>query len=228
MRKISHNPCEGVELPKLKKYQASIYDADGIRTVLDAARNTSIYPLVLLAVSVGLRRGELCGLKWEHIDLDGKVIHIQENRVMAYGEAITKEPKTASGKRDICIGEEVVSALRAAYAQYCSNRAVYGKAFLDEGYVICQEDGKPYRPDSLTQKWERFVRANNLPAIRLHDLRHSNASALIAAGVSPKVVQERLGHSDVTTTLNIYTHITPVMDQAAAETLDSLIFPDRG
>ena len=224
LRKIAHNPCEGVELPKLKKYQASIYDADGIRKLLDVAKGTNIYTLVVLAVSVGLRRGELCGLKWEYIDLDQSVIHVRENRVMAYGKAYTKDPKTASGKRDVSIGAEVVNILKEAYAQYCTNRNLFGKGFHDEGYVICQENGKPYRPDSLTQKWERFVEANNLPHIRLHDLRHSNASALIAAGVSAKVVQERLGHSDVTTTLNIYTHVTPVMNQAAANTLDSIIF----
>ena len=224
LRMIPLNPCDGVELPKLKKYQANIYDSDGIRKVLDVAKNTSIYLLVLLAATVGLRRGELCALKWEHIDLEHRIIHIRENRVLAYGKTITKAPKTVSGSRDISIGEEVVKALNKAYADYCSNRNLFGNAFFDDGYVICQENGKPYRPDSLTQKWERFVMENNLPPIRLHDLRHSNASALIAAGVSPKVVQERLGHSDVTTTLNIYAHITPVMDQAAADKLDSIIF----
>ena len=90
-------------------------------------------------------------------------------------------------------------------------------------FVIHQEDGSPFKPDSMTRKWARFLEANNLPKIRLHDLRHSNATALIQAGVSPKVVQQRLGHSDVNITLNTYTHVLPEMDIEAAEKLDAIL-----
>ena len=96
--------------------------------------------------------------------------------------------------------------------------------FRDLGFVICKEDGTPYRPDSLTQKWERFTERNNLPHIKLHGLRHTNATALIAAGISPKVVQQRLGHADVSITLNTYTHVLPSMDKEAAEKLDNILF----
>jgi len=88
-----------------------------------------------------------------------------------------------------------------------------------------KKDGSPYHPDSITQKWERFTAKNGLPPVRLHDLRHSNATALIQAGVSPKVVQQRLGHSDINITLNTYTHVLPEMDQEAASTIDNLLFP---
>jgi integrase len=97
----------------------------------------------------------------------------------------------------------------------------YGCQNLD--LVVRQEDGSPVKPDSMTQKWERFLKKYNLPKIRLHDLRHSNATALIQAGVSPKVVQQRLGHSDVNITLNTYTHVLPEMDIEAAEKLDDII-----
>ena len=103
------------------------------------------------------------------------------------------------------------------------------KVFTSGGYVqnlnfvIHQDDGSPIKPDSMTRKWTRFLETHNLPRIRLHDLRHSNATALIQAGVNPRVVQQRLGHSDVNITLNTYTHVLPEMDIDAAEKLDAIL-----
>ena len=96
--------------------------------------------------------------------------------------------------------------------------------FKNLGYVLCIENGEPFHPDSITQRWERFIAKHHLPSIRLHDLRHSNATALIAAGVSPKIVQHRLGHANVNITLNTYTHVLPSMDDDAAEKLDNALF----
>lgn len=101
---------------------------------------------------------------------------------------------------------------------------MFGAKFRDDDHVVRQKDGRPLCPDSMTQKWESFLERNNLPHIRLHDLRHSHATALIQAGVSPKVVQQRLGHANVSITLNIYTHVLPGMDQEAAAKIDNLIF----
>ena len=95
--------------------------------------------------------------------------------------------------------------------------------FQNLNFVIRQEDGSPLHPDSMTRKWLRFLKDNDLPHIRLHDLRHSNATALIQAGVNPRVVQQRLGHSDVNITLNTYTHVLPEMDVDAAEKLDAIM-----
>ena len=99
----------------------------------------------------------------------------------------------------------------------------YGCGFQNLNFVIHKEDGSPFCPDSMSQKWRRFLDEHDLPKISLHDLRHSNATALIRAGVNPKVVQQRLGHSDVNITLNTYTHVLPEMDIEAAEKLDSIM-----
>ena len=96
--------------------------------------------------------------------------------------------------------------------------------FKNCGYVICKEDGTPYHPDSLTQKWERFTKRSGIRHIKLHGIRHTHATALMAAGVNPKVVQQRLGHSDVSITLNTYTHVLPSMDKEAAEKIDNILF----
>lgn len=227
---IPHNPSDGVELPKLIRPQTEVYD-DGLRKrAMQAAQGTDMYLILLLELTVGLRRGELVALKWCNIDLDSQILYVRENTVNKHRTAdtpstvITKMPKTTAGKRDISIGPEVVAVLRQAKTEYDRDRDKWGAGFHDDGYVIRQENGKPFRPDSITQKWLRFEKKHNLPHMKFHGLRHSNATAMIEAGISPKVVQQRLGHADVTTTLNIYTHVLPSMDQAAASKLDDIFF----
>ena len=128
---------------------------------------------------------------------------------MVNGEngVILKSPKSESGIRDIRLGNDVMSVLKEARLQYMTDAFTYGVGFQNLGFVIRQEDGSPFKPDSMTQKWERFLKTHSLPKIRLHDLRHSCASLLIAQGVDIKVIQEWLGHSSIATTGNIYGHL---------------------
>lgn len=223
LKEILYNPCEGVELPKQKKYRAKVYDTKTIHEILDIAKGSDIYLAILILTTVGLRRGELLALRWENIDFDKQIIKVRENMVRGEDGFILKAPKTEAGIRDIHIGKDLVEILKEAHTQYKVDRMRYGLGFQDLGFVIRQEDGSPLHPDSMTRKWIRFIKANDLPQIRLHDLRHSNATALIRAGVSPKVVSERLGHADVSITLSTYTHVLPDMDAAAADKLDEIL-----
>lgn len=223
LRYIPYNPCEGVELPKLKKYRAKVYDNDMIHTLLDTAEGTDMYLPILLGALLGLRRGEMLALRWDNIDLKNKVIHIRSNMVNGEDGFIIKAPKSEAGIRDLVIGDEVVAELKKARLKYMEDALSYGRGFQNLNFVIRQEDGSPLHPDSMTRKWSRFLKDNDLPHIRLHDLRHSNATALIQAGVNPRVVQQRLGHSDVNITLNTYTHVLPEMDIDAAEKLDAIM-----
>ncbi len=223
LRIIPHNPCEAVELPKLKKYRAAVYPPEMIQKVLDVASGTDMYLPVFLLVMVGLRRGELLALRWENIDFKNNLLKVRYNMVNGEDGCIIKAPKSEAGIRDISLGKDVMDVLALAKAQYEMDALEYGGGFQDLNFVIHQKDGSPIKPDSMTQKWERFVESNDLPKIRLHDLRHSNATALIQAGVNPRVVQQRLGHSDVNITLNTYTHVLPEMDIEAAEKLDSIL-----
>ena len=116
-----------------------------------------------------------------------------------------------------------MAVLKEERAKYLSDLFSYQGHFQNLNFVIRQKDGSPIRPDSMSQKWRRFLKENRLPSIRFHDLRHSNATALIQAGVNPRVVQQRLGHSDVNITLNTYTHVLPEMDMDAAEKLDCIM-----
>lgn len=224
LRMIPHNPCEGTELPKLQKTQTNVYSISGIQNALAVADDLSTYLIILLGASVGLRRGEMAALQWKDIDFAKETISITQNRVHTKDGIIEKAPKTQAGKRTITIGHDVANALRDAKSIY--DEAIRNNpAFRNLGYVLFKENGDPFHPDSLTQKWERFVTKHKLPPIRLHDLRHSNATAMIAAGINAKVVQHRLGHANVSITLNTYTHVLPEMDQEAADKLNNALFP---
>lgn len=220
---VQYNPCEGVSLPKKKRYSAEVYSPEMIRKLLDIAKGTDMYLPILILVTAGLRRGELLALRWKDIDFKKGVIKVRSNMVNGLNGCIIKTPKSEAGIRDIHIGEDVMWELKLAHKRYIEDALYYGNGFQKLDFVICQEDGSPLRPDSMSQKWRRFLVSNELPKIRLHDLRHSNATALIQAGVNPRVVQQRLGHSDVNITLNTYTHVLPEMDIDAAEKLDSIM-----
>ena len=218
LQMIPHNPCEGTELPKLEKYQAQVYNITTMQSALALADSLSMYLIILLGATVGLRRGEMAALRWDDIDFSTETLSVVQNRVHAKKAVVQKAPKSKAGYRTITLCHDVADALRMAKVSY--DRAATKPSFHDLGYVLCKENGHPFHPDSITQKWERFVAKHNLPKIRLHDLRHSNATAMIASGISAKVVQHRLGHSDVSITLNTYTHVLPEMDQDAADKLN--------
>ena len=223
LRMIPFNPCEGVALPKLKRYKAKVYDLEMIHKLLSVAENTDMYLPILLCVTAGLRRGELLALRWDNIDFANSILQVRSNMVRGEKDFIIKAPKTESGIRDIHLGQEVMEVLKKERSKYVADMFSKETNFQNLNFVIRQKDGSPIRPDSMSQKWRRFLEDNRLPSIRFHDLRHSNATALIQAGVNPRVVQQRLGHSDVNITLNTYTHVLPDMDVEAAAKLDSII-----
>ena len=222
LRMIGYNPCEGIVLPKTQKYKAVIYTVKEMNDLLELARGTDMYVPVLLATNLGLRRGEVLALRWQHIDFENAIVHIRENTVITDKGPLTKEPKSAAGIRDITIGTQLLKELKQLYSNYLRNKLAMGPKFKDSGLVFSQANGAGYRPESLTQMWNRFLEKNNLKKIRFHDLRHSCATAMLEAGVDPKTVQVRLGHSDISMTLNVYTHCTPTMDRSAAQKLDDL------
>lgn len=223
LRMLPSNPCNGVELPKLVKYNAQVYNNSEMTQALKAAEGTEMYFLLSLMFTTSLRRGELVALTWDDIDFDNSVIHITRNKVVANGKKISKAPKSKAGIRDLYIGANLLNLLKTERAKYLSDKLAQGAGFVDSNCVIRQKDGKPFSPDSITQKWRRFVKQNNLKQIRLHDLRHTSATAMLSAGVSSKAIQTRLGHSDISTTFNIYAHCLPSVNKEAGEELDKIL-----
>lgn len=209
---IRENPCLYITLPKKQSYHPNVYNDEDIHKMLNCAKGTDLYLPLLLDVYTGLRRGELLALRWSDIEFEGKKITVRQNVVLAGSEILIKGPKTESGKREIAISDKLISILQEHYRDHSYTER-----------VVCQANGKPYHPDSFTQKFQRFLIRNHLPHIRLHDLRHASATLMIEHGVDIKTVQARLGHADISTTLNIYSHTTEKMNRAAADKMDDIL-----
>ena len=143
---------------------------------------------------------------------------------MVNGEARTGEPKTRAGRRNIALDPATVAALRSHRVQQAQHRLAFGGRWQDTGLVVTREDGSPASPQIFSKSFVAEARKAGLPRIRLHDLRHSWATAALGAGVPAKVVSERLGHANIAITLDTYSHVMPQMDQAAADTVAASIF----
>lgn len=224
LKLIADNPCEGIVLPKREKFKSEIYTDNEIQEALSLAKGTDIYPVLLLGFGLGLRRGEMAALKWSHIDFENNIVYIQENAVTPNGKTVVKKPKTESSIRSIPISEKLSSELKLLHNEYKKAKIAQGRQFVDSDCVVHKENGEMYNPDSITQKWERFIEANNLKKIRLHDMRHSSATILSSNGADPKTVQEILGHADIQTTLSYYVHSTDDLKKEAANKMANILF----
>lgn len=226
---VKKNVCKAVSLSKVQKYTAEVYDEKEIQQLLSIIKGTDMELPLMIDINLGLRRGELLGLKWKHIDFEKGLISIEDNMVEVKKEVsadriLTKLPKSLSGQRIIPISSALTEYLKKAHTNYLMQKLKMGKDFFDGDYVICQENGKPYKPNSFTSKFNDFLKKNNLKHIRLHDLRHTNATLMLTQGISPKVAQMRLGHSDYSTTMNIYSHVLKSVETEAAEKIENVIF----
>ena len=221
---IRKNPCKYVVLPKVPRPVGTAYDEEEIQKLLTASKGTDLELPLYIEVCLGLRRGELLALKYSAIDWDNNTLSILESRVTAGNEVIVKSPKTHSGKRDLIVPAHLMKMLHKKHVWYMQQKLLLGGDFTDSDLIICQPNGKPFHPDHFAKKFRKLLKDHGLRKIRFHDLRHTNASLMIASGIDIKVAQQRLGHSDVTTTLNIYSHVLERANREAANTIDALIF----
>ena len=216
---LRHNPCDGVERPRAPRPQFTALDVKQVASLLKAAKSDRLYALYVLAVTTGLRQGELLGLQWTDIDL--KAARLSVNHILE--EATTKgsprlaEPKTPTSRRRIDLPKLAVAALQQHRRRMLAGGHV-------GGYVFCDTDGGPIRKSNLTRRsFKPLLMAANLPDIRFHDLRHTAATLLLAQEVHPKVVQERLGHAQINITLDTYSHVLPSMQKEATARLDRVL-----
>ncbi|MGG0938710.1 tyrosine-type recombinase/integrase [Brevibacillus centrosporus] len=203
---VHRNVADLVELPSKKEFEGKYYTQEQLLTLLNLVLGTKIEVPVYLASYLGLRRQEICGLKWENVDFTNRIIHIKKVRVSAGKETVTKNPKTKKSKRVLYIEDELFEVLQKCKARYDKNRKLLGSEFENSGYVFTKSNGKTYKVNYITDLFKEFLQKNDLPQIRLHDLRHTFASILYDVGVDLKSISEALGHSNVGTTDKIYTH----------------------
>ncbi|NLO89992.1 MAG: site-specific integrase [Clostridia bacterium] len=148
---------------------------------------------------------------------------------MALKEGLTLEEYTKSmnGRRSIVLTDDAIRELKSHKRRQAQEKLLMGEAYQDNSLVFCKEDGSFLSPKVFTKRFQRLLERAGLPKVRLHDLRHTHASLLLARGVNPKIVQERLGHSSITITLDLYSHLTPGLQEAAAAALNGLLRKEK-
>jgi integrase len=220
---IARNPAKNADPPKPQRSEMKTWTADQIRLFLDAERDTRELPIWRLAVSTGMRRGEILGLPWKAVDLDAGKLSIVQTLVLVKSKpTLRTDAKTSSGRRPVELDRATVGVLREHRRRQAEERLRAGTAWDDTGLVFTRADGSLVKPDWLTRTFAARAEDAGLPKIRFHDLRHSWATIALANNVHPKVVQERLGHSSINVTLDTYSHIVPGMDRDAAERVAGL------
>jgi integrase len=216
---MGRNPLAGVQRPKVIGTPMKSWTEDQARRFLVATKGDRLGFAWALLLTRGLRRGELCGLRWADVDLDGGVLTVNRTRVVVDGKTIDSSPKTAAGRRPVPLDASLVGILKSHKARQARERLSAGEAYLDGDYLLANELGGPYHPDTVSHRFDDAVTTSGLPRIRLHDSRHTAASLMLAAGTPTKVVSDLLGHASPTITLAIYAHTLPGMAQEAGERL---------
>lgn len=231
---IKSNPAASVKKPKAEHKVNTPYDEYEVYQLFKALQNEPYHwrMMVTLALTTGLRRGELLGLEWKHIDWQEGIISVEQSLVYALkGEVIIKEPKTKSSIRKVAVPPSVLEELKEYYAYRIRERnALKGiwKGCKDQNgneyhLVFSHPDGTPFHHERPYQWFRQFIKKNGLRYIRFHDLRHTSATLLINQGVHAKIISERLGHSDISTTMNIYGHALRSADKSAAEKFENIL-----
>lgn len=215
---ISKNPCDRVARPQSRTPEFQVYDDKQTKLFLNACEHERLGPLWATAVLTGMRVGELLALQPQDVDLAAGRIHVRRTQSVVGKRVIIKTPKTAAGKRAIVLTVQNIATLLRFQATKLAEGNVKSQWFF------CDEAGEMLlRSAQPLSSFDRIIKAAIVPRIRPHDLRHTHATLLLMAGENAKVVQERLGHSSIKITLDLYGHVLPSMQQGAAVRLDKLL-----
>ncbi len=220
---LARNPAEAVDPPRPERHEMPSFNSDEVRRLLATANQTPQGTLVYVAVMTGLRMGELLGLRWRDVDLGAGRISVRQTcQWLPKRGFIFRQPKTYRSARPVSVASRVVERLRQQRIKKAEERLAAGPAYENNDLVFADAVGHPIHPNTLRDAWARITAQAGL-RLRFHDLRHIHASLLLQQGVHPKVVSERLGHSTVAVTLDIYSHVVPSLQVQAASQLEELL-----
>jgi integrase len=221
---LRYNPAARAHRCTRSKSQMRVWSSTELHHFLASVQGEATFPLWRLAATTGMRRGELLGLCWRDVDLDGGRLTVQRQLLRNGRSLAFSRPKTEAGRRCISLDSATIEVLR----QHRTRRAVTWRALgfdrpFEPDLVFCRRDGSGRDPDAVSHRFAELVGLAGPPKIRLHDLRHTHATLALQAGVHPKVVQERLGHASVKVTLDTYSHVMPPMHQEAAARVAAMV-----
>ncbi|HMY88758.1 MAG TPA: site-specific integrase, partial [Microthrixaceae bacterium] len=208
-----------------KRAEIKAWDVDQLVVFLDAIAPHRLSAAFFLAAHTGMRRGEVLGLRWRDLDLDANRVAVRQALVSVAYEVSISDVKTGTSRRTIDIDSDVVQVLRDWFKTRTEERD--GTEPAADDLMFTKDDGSWLHPDTFSQLFDRTVAKAKVPVISLHDLRHTHATLLLKAGVHVKVVSERLGHANVAFTMNVYQHVLPGMQAAAADTFSLLLRNQR-
>lgn len=225
---LQRNPADAVQPPRPKKTEAKALTKEEIERLLVALVGHRDYVTIYTAIYTGMRRGELLGLRWSDVDLDTGMVTVEQGLIVTRDGLEFSQPKTKGSRRSIPIPGSVCDTLRQHRKEQLERRLVVGPAWEDFDLVFPNQNGKPQHPGTFSGRFGYTVKRVGFSGLRFHDLRHTHASLLLTLGVHPKIVQERLGHTVITTTMDIYSHVMPTLQEEAARKLDDLLSISNG
>jgi len=220
---IARNPCDGAQGPRATRSEMMVWTPEEADAFLISTRQHPAHALYMLALTTGMRQGELLGLKWGDVDLSAGTLAVrrslQRQRVAGL---VFEEPKTARSRRSIRLCQRAIVALRAHHDRQAFDRRAAGSEWKARDLVFCHANGEPLDPSYQTTIFKKAVEAAGVPAIRFHDMRHTAATILLSRGVHVKLVSEMLGHATIVLTLDTYSHLIPAMHGDAAAAMDAV------
>lgn len=220
---LGRNPTDAVNVPRPKKREMHTLGAQEVQRLFAITSSDRLHALWVLLVTTGLRLGEALGLTWDDIDFGTGRLSVRRALQRQRGEGLVfVEPKTSKSRRAVYLPEGTVTALREHRRHQLEERLQVGPAWRELNLVFSQCDGRPLEPSSVSQQFRRVLERGELPRIRVHDLRHTCATLLLAKGVHPKIVQELLGHSTIALTMDTYSHVTPALHAEVARQMSAL------
>ena len=225
---LSRNVVNATTPPRLQRTEIPMWDPETIDLFLEKADASRFRDLYHIAVLTGMRRSEICGLKWENVDLIhghlGVVNTLQ--RITDHG-LVEGQPKTTKSRRSIALAPDVVEIFHAIRGRQIEQRLDFSELWQNSGYVFTQISGAPVAPDMISKDFCAIVRKAKLPHLTFHGLRHAHATMALIAGVNPKTISERLGHSSIATTMDVYSHVLPGLQEEAAKAVENVLSQAR-
>jgi integrase len=219
---IYRNPTAYVNLPKMVRSEMQVFNPSQVALLLETTKDTADFPMWSLALNSGMRPQEYLVLKWDDF-VDSKITVVRALKQNGTGGYYVADTKTKRGRRSFTLPSSTVAALEAHKKKQAGEILAAGPSCVRNGYIFANASGGHQDMSAVRRRWKTLLKRLKLPEIRLYDTRHTNATLLLGAGVNPKVVAERLGHSSVTLTLDTYSHVLSELDEQTAEVLEGVL-----